>query len=146
MDYNKEKNFYDKPLKPGTILLVFVVLFAGMLIYREVKGIPEQEARLQALRPPPTQKLSQSLIVGKVGALCKMAVTEKLVVPKSADFPWSAQIIPTTGDREFTMTSFVDAQNSYGASVRTHFQCRVTYNGQDADKIENWTVVSISGF
>lgn len=48
-------------------------------------------------------------------------VKKKLKSPKSADFPWySDNFIKEKGDT-ITVTAYVDADNSFGASVRTNY-------------------------
>jgi hypothetical protein len=58
---------------------------------------------------------------------CEKAVRSRLKAPRSADFPGVFDSVsePTKeGDGSYSWRSWVDAQNSFGAKLRTHFQCR----------------------
>ncbi len=49
--------------------------------------------------------------------------------PSTADFPWGtskAQITLVEGTT-YEVSSYVDAQNSFGAMIRSNYTCRVTY-------------------
>jgi hypothetical protein len=48
------------------------------------------------------------------------------------------RVVKKTGSRSFRVISYVDAQNSFGAKIRTRFLCELTYKGGEwADK-NNW--------
>lgn len=55
---------------------------------------------------------------------CKIAVLDRLKNPDGADFPWRSDVRATRGyDGTFTIRSYVDATNGFGAVVRTPFVC-----------------------
>lgn len=55
---------------------------------------------------------------------CKIAVLDRLKNPDGADFPWTSDVRATRGyDGTFTIRSYVDATNGFGAVVRTPFVC-----------------------
>lgn len=69
-------------------------------------------------------------------------VRQSLKAPASASFPtWRA---PDCRARKaagaWTVTSFVDAQNSFGATVRTDYVAQMTYDS-DADK---WKLLDLT--
>lgn len=52
-------------------------------------------------------------------------VKSKLKSPKSADFPWySDSFIEDKGDT-IIVSAYVDADNSFGASVRVHYKAKI---------------------
>lgn len=45
----------------------------------------------------------------------------------------------TKSGNTFTVRHYVDAQNSFGAQLRSPYTCRLTYNGGDWADITNWS-------
>lgn len=60
--------------------------------------------------------------------LCsKMKLEQMLKAPSTAEYPWSDQwSIQPLGDDKYKVSSYVDAENSFGAKIRTNFSCDVT--------------------
>lgn len=54
---------------------------------------------------------------------CKVAVLDYLNSPGSADFPMFDPSYVTGYDPQFKVRAFVDADNSFGASIRTPWEC-----------------------
>lgn len=65
---------------------------------------------------------------------------ERLKAPSTADYPWvtSDEVVSRLADNKFRYRSYVDAENSFGAKVRTHFDIVVQYVGED-----KWRLISI---
>lgn len=61
---------------------------------------------------------------GEAIAQCEDLVKENLKAPSTAEFDTSA-----TGDGTWTVTGTVDAENSFGAMLRSEFQCTVVVSG-----------------
>ena len=61
--------------------------------------------------------------------VCKDFVKDKLKSPSSADFPWVAasNVVTSLGNNRFRARSYVDAQNSFGAMLRSQYDCTVEY-------------------
>lgn len=68
-------------------------------------------------------------------AACTYAQIEiegMLKSPSSADFPACSQTtIEETGTDKFSVEGYVDAQNSFGASVREYYTCSVRLEDDD---------------
>lgn len=63
---------------------------------------------------------------GNVAAICAQNyVEDNLKSPSSADFPWSLGNKTALGDNKYLVSSYVDAQNSFGAEIRTNYICNV---------------------
>ena len=78
--------------------------------------------------------------VSKVDACvaCDAFVKRMLVAPSTADFPPTSKMSIIQAGNNFTVTGYVDAENSFGAMVRTRFICDVTYKGGGVDRLSNW--------
>jgi len=68
--------------------------------------------------------------------MCQQFVGDRLKAPKTADFAPSREAKIVKNDvNTFTVTSYVDAQNSFGANIRTEYTCKVSYQGNDKWKL-----------
>lgn len=77
--------------------------------------------------------------------LCRNRMESRLKAPSTAQFPWTAD---HTGYLEFgddnvmiTVHSYVDAQNGFGAMIRTNYICNVEYKGDDS---QNGIILTLS--
>lgn len=62
---------------------------------------------------------------------CKEAVSQQLKAPGSADFQSRLDVDYTTsGGDNITVAGWVDAQNSYGAKLRTSWACSTSVDQQ----------------
>lgn len=63
----------------------------------------------------------------------QMEVQDMLVSPSTAEFEYVSSSEATTalGGEKYLVSSYVDAQNSFGATVREYFTCSVTYYPND---------------
>ena len=65
-------------------------------------------------------------------------VEAELKAPKTADFPYSGDAdIQYSGDGRYTINSYVDSENSFGATIRTYFTAVVKYQGNQKWTLEN---------
>lgn len=72
---------------------------------------------------------------------CQDFVKSRLKSPTSADFPsFSSATVskPWADKQQYAVISYVDAQNSFGAKLRSKFICEIEWNGQSATDIRNW--------
>ncbi len=56
--------------------------------------------------------------------VCHQEVSDQLRAPATADF--GGETVTHTGDR-YTVVGYVDAQNGFGAQIRTDWVCNATY-------------------
>jgi hypothetical protein len=70
-----------------------------------------------------------------------MAVQNRLLSPSSASFGWVSYTDVTTslGDGRYAVSSFVDAENAFGAKLRKSFSCEVS----TADSGRTWSVTTV---
>jgi len=75
--------------------------------------------------------------VDKLGAwvAAQQFVLDRLKAPRTAKWPWAStdELVTYLGNREYLINAYVDAQNSFGALIRTYFTCRVRDDG------DRWT-------
>lgn len=60
-------------------------------------------------------------------------IERNLKSPSTAKFPWSGYKAVDLGDNKWIISSYVDAQNGFGAMIRTNFMCNVEVT--DVEKI-----------
>lgn len=69
---------------------------------------------------------------------CQNAIKSGLTSPHTAKFPWmdwQYRVLPD--NKTATVRSHVDAQNQFGAEIRTQFECRMRYLGDSKWMVEN---------
>ena len=69
-------------------------------------------------------------------------VKRQLKAPATADFPSAigqGVTITTVNDTTFLISAYVDAQNTFGATLRMQFDCMVVYVGND-----NWQCLNLN--
>ena len=78
----------------------------------------------------------------RIGAyvMCKSFVTKQLKAPGTAEFGSSLDAeIRDLGSNRWSVTSYVDAENSFGAQLRMNFDCTVRYTGNEMWQLEELT-------
>jgi uncharacterized protein YxeA len=58
-------------------------------------------------------------------------IKDQLKSPGSAEFDSSLDGVVQTNDTTFTVKSYVDSQNGYGALLRTHYSCKIIFHPKD---------------
>lgn len=77
-----------------------------------------------------------------VGAwvVCQQFVEDRLQAPATAEYPSGYSNYTTAlGGGRFRVDAYVDAENGFGALIRTDFSCTVNYQGNDNWRLENLT-------
>lgn len=98
------------------IIMLVVILFVGVGVVLSIMTSGSKGSKK-------TAKLDE----WSAQVACEQAVSERLKSPSSADF--SGWTRTDNGNNTFAITGYVDAQNSFGAKVRTQFRCTVRDNG-----------------
>lgn len=69
--------------------------------------------------------------------MCQQFTEERLKAPSTAKWPWGASDATThLGDGRYRVRTHVDAQNSFGAMIRSQVDCTVRYVGGDKWQLE----------
>lgn len=77
-------------------------------------------------------------------SMTQIFVKNRLKSPSTVDFPTLAlKCVVSEADSTFKVISYVDSQNGFGATIRTHFQAILKYNGGDIYDISNWQLIDI---
>jgi hypothetical protein len=64
--------------------------------------------------------------------MCRQFVERSLKAPSTADFPFSDEFSAVGKDNgPYIVIGYVDAQNSFGAMLRTHFTCELHTDGKE---------------
>jgi hypothetical protein len=66
--------------------------------------------------------------------MCQEFVKDQLKAPATADFPYmtnSDVSVVSTGEGRYSVAGYVDAENSFGATLRTRYRCSVYWAGGD---------------
>lgn len=139
------------------VLLAFITILILVAIVSAITSSPEEiEARNKRIKDreqkEQLEKKTKELKVqkaeeersrkhySKMDALIQSQVyiENKLKSPGSAKFDSSTDRIIQTNDTTFTVISYVDSQNGYGALLRTHYSCKVIFHSKDdTHNIEN---------
>lgn len=73
---------------------------------------------------------------------CHQFVERELRSPSSADFPsFTDHKVVATGDMQWRVSAWVDAENAFGAVLRVDWSCEISYN----ESAETWTLEGLSG-
>lgn len=137
--------------------LVLFTIFAGVFMPKptpeqvqaraEAKQLADQrEAAEKAEKEAEKVKAEKNKDRSTMAAIiCSNYVENSLKSPKSADFPFdkAAGGSKYLGEQKYLVRSYVDAQNAFGAQIRTWYICNIQYqSGQDADQ-RNWNLLSL---
>ena len=68
------------------------------------------------------------------------AVRSRLKSPSSAEFPWITDVVSAhSGGCKYEVLAYVDAQNGFGAMLRTTYGARLTFDAES----ERWRIDSV---
>jgi len=133
----------------GTVsILAFLVLLV-LLIYYAVKKNPVWKKCLIGViasfallcyaislpTPPPSAETTAPKVEHdplSAFVMSQTFVEKQLKAPATAKFPlYSESKVTDLGDGKYKVDSYVDAQNSFGAMIRTNYTCTLKYVGDD---------------
>lgn len=86
--------------------------------------------------PPAAKKVEEE--AGMAYIMSQDFLKERLKSPATADFPWQPERNIYNGDSTFSISSYVDSQNGFGALIRTKYSAILKYNGNDS-----WSLIDI---
>jgi hypothetical protein len=124
----------------GWIRMIFLVLILFIVIY--VATVPSES------NTTTHASVTSSHIVADYEAhlIAERFIKERLKAPSTADFPWGTYRANHLPNDSWIVSSYVDAQNSFGAKLRSNWVCELKYNGRGelADP-GNWTLTGFCG-
>lgn len=68
---------------------------------------------------------------------CEDFVQKSLKAPSTADFPSYSSYTATGGPEVWTVNGYVDAENGFGAKIRTDWKCMVSSSDGDSWNLED---------
>lgn len=118
----EKKAAEQRKLKLTLAIFIPVILICAAIILPPMLQARQQDRATAAARAAQAKTLAgQSPYY--IREVCLDSVRGKLKAPATARFTDSA--VPALTGAEWAWTSYVDAQNSFGATIRTSFTCRV---------------------
>ncbi len=132
----------DKKTSRERKILMIPVAFALFVLALELFSDPptkEDKAAHAAARKAEARKdLAEKNNDLKFGAIvaAQTYIEANLKSPSTADFPWTVDSHTVIG-KSHVVKTYVDSQNSFGATVRSHWTVAVRPNG------ESWDLVAI---
>ena len=127
------KNRWMWPIYGICAIYILVVLFSPHT------SAPSETTAIQPEAPAPASDYSTAAFVK-----AKRFVTEVLVSPSTAKFPFADGYTSVwMPNDEYAVSSYVDSQNGYGATVRTNWNAVVRYKGGEESDTANWELIEL---
>lgn len=110
----------------------------------QVRVVERQQAEVEAARQAKEDaKLARLESCTKMQNFAypasKDEVRARLKAPSTASFPWTPIVSQHIGDCKFQVLAYVDAQNGFGAMIRSNYVATLTYD----PAAERWRVTSV---
>lgn len=74
---------------------------------------------------------------------CKDHVKDQLKAPSTAEFPVFPDRATKVSEKRYIIESHVDAQNSFGAKVRSGYRCEIELLGDYSGSKSSWGLISL---
>jgi len=106
--------------KKGIIGIVFIVLLIFILVW-SCGGDDDSENKTEPAKAKTEEEMRKTAFY-----YSQSYVKSILKSPSTADFPFSDEaVVNKIGKDSFEVISYVDAQNSYGAMLRSNYVCQL---------------------
>lgn len=123
----------DLGMKKVLILLICSICLAGCL-NKEQKRKAEANALYE-------QKIkAEKEFASKAFLIAKNYIKKKIKTPPTAEFPFLDYQSTSISPRIVEIRSYFDAQNSFGATVRTHYSIKMEQTGDDWANLSAWEI------
>ena len=120
---------------PGPIILFFVVILVWFPSWIPGCGETSEQKAMREQRE--TEAAAQSAAI-EAYVMAEVFVKRQLRAPATAKFaPFREAIVTDLGDGRFFVMAYVDAENTFGALIRTPFQVTLKYVGDDQWQAES---------
>lgn len=107
------------------IIVILAIMFFGMV---------------RTCSDEPAKKTDSADIANRAKEVSKNAVKPLLKAPSTASFTDEGQNVYLESDSTVTVKGYVDAQNSFGAMIRTGYYVRLKWVG-DISQESNWLIL-----
>ena len=122
----------EKPKKKGVSPIAVVLIIALVLICFAVIIRTLTSGGTGGKKDTGPTDLGASII-------CRKFMKESLKSPTTAKFPTTREDDVESSGIKYSVISYVDAENSFGAMIRTYFLCDITYVGGDRWRLDSLT-------
>jgi hypothetical protein len=133
---NKGFGFSNRELLGLTVFLILLSIFVFLLIIAIFTNNPKPSS--DSTQSPKTE-IKQDLSA-RASVLARRFVKKFLKSPSTSDFPFLDFSVLELGNNYYSVQSYVDSQNSFGATIRTNWKAVIKYNGGNESDINNWTL------
>lgn len=133
-------NYLELKLKKSKPLSHAIGIGAAILVLLMLPPLPSGK---RAAPEPASSSTPEDLSL-HAWTVCKGAVEEKLKAPSTADFPWLPDKVSTDGEGLYIVLGHVDAQNSFGAVLRSQVGCKLKYQGGSPSATRSWERLQVS--
>lgn len=96
-------------------------------------------AMFNATSKAPSERDMASL----AGIHCQEFVKTQLKAPSTADFPSLGGSTSKIDNSTYLVRSYVDAQNSFGATIRSNWICKIQYKSGDQYSATSWKLIDL---
>lgn len=139
------KKIWGKVSRGAKLILVLGVstILLGSWAMVASEPAPIRGGNAPTITPEPTVQDNSSAAY----TMAKRAVEARLKAPATADFPWLNYTVNQLSDGTYVVTSYVDAENSFGAKIRSNWTVQLKHLGGDRLDVANWdiSVLEIDG-
>lgn len=119
-------NIIQRGIKTGNIYLLLMALtFIIPMFFSKSEDSTANSTEVNQKRGA----IEETEIKAYVVVAAQTKVEDYLKSPSTADFPWSIEPLKIN-DSTYTVVSYVDAQNGFGAMIRANFMVEVTIDRQ----------------
>lgn len=102
------------PPSPALLIVAAVIVLFAVILNTASGGSPDTRSDTAAF------------------VMCQDFVRDRLKSPSTAAFPTIREArVQSVGEQEWQVRSHVDAQNSFGAELRTEWSCDIEYLGDE---------------
>nr|WP_315152322.1 hypothetical protein [uncultured Flavobacterium sp.] len=123
----QKPNIIQRGIKTGNIYLVLMLLSFVFIIIKRSNSSKNEDNTETISEAQKTE--AETDIKAVVIVAAQMEVEENLKSPSTADFPWDIEPVKAN-DSTYTIVSYVDSQNGFGAMIRANFMVEVTIDRQ----------------
>ncbi|MFA9195665.1 hypothetical protein AAGV33_14730 [Flavobacterium sp. FBOR7N2.3] len=122
-----KSNIIQRGIKTGNIYLVLMLLSFVFIIIKGCNS-SKNEDNTEAISEAEKTEIEADIKADVIVAV-QIEVEENLKSPSTADFPWVIEPIKVN-DSTYTVASYVDSQNGFGAMIRANFVVEVIIDRQ----------------
>lgn len=117
----------QQPLNKGALKGCALLIITAVIIFAVFKSCFSSTPEEEKANKEKEIKRNQEQIKIKLFVWSQSCVKEKLKSPGSAEFPFSDEaFVNKVNDSVYSVSSYVDSQNSFGALIRVKYVSRIT--------------------